>query len=87
LPSLSKRDLVAVPRAIRNLLSLKPGDRVEFVAFPDGSVRLFPANRPITALRGALPKPKRAITIEEMNRDIADAVAEEYRRGLRRKRR
>jgi AbrB family looped-hinge helix DNA binding protein len=71
---------MTLPKDIRDKLRLKPGDKVEIVALPDGSVRLFPTNRPIAALRGMLPRPARTVTVREMNEGIAEAVAEKYRR-------
>ena len=42
-----------IPKAIRDHLHLKPGDKVRFFIHPDGSVVLLP-RLPITALRGML---------------------------------
>ncbi len=55
-----------IPKAIRDHLGLKPGDRVKFFVHPDGSVVLLP-KRPASALRGILKsRRKRPVTIEEM---------------------
>jgi hypothetical protein len=40
----------------------------------------LPAKRDISELVGILPKPKRALTIEEMDEAIARAVAEKFSR-------
>lgn len=42
-----------IPKAVREHLGLKPGDRVKFFVHPDGSVVLLP-KRPASALRGIL---------------------------------
>lgn len=69
-----------IPKAIREHLGLKPGDRVKFFRHPDGSVVLLP-KRPVTALRGILKsKRKRPVAIEQMNDAVAKHVAARARR-------
>jgi AbrB family looped-hinge helix DNA binding protein len=67
---------VTLPRAIRDQLDLKPGDRVKFFIHPNGSVVMLPM-RPASALRGMLKRPgQKPITIEEMDEAIAAAACE-----------
>jgi antitoxin PrlF len=55
-----------IPKAIREHLGLKPGDRVKFFVHPDGSVVLLP-KLSASALRGSLKsRRKRPVTIAEM---------------------
>ena len=42
-----------IPKAVREHLKLKPGQRVKYFIHPDGSVVLLPM-LPVTALRGIL---------------------------------
>jgi antitoxin PrlF len=73
-----------IPKAIRDHLRVKPGDRIKFFVHPDGTVVLLP-KRPASALRGIVKSRRRApATIEEMNEAIADAAADA--RGRRRQR-
>ena len=61
-----------IPKAIREHLRLKPGDRVKFFVHPDGSVVLLPKVS-ASALRGIVKsRRRRAVTIDEM----AEAAAE-----------
>ncbi len=69
-----------IPKAIRDHLGLKPGDRVKFFIHPDGHVVLLP-KRPITDLFGCVKYDGPPVTIEEMNQAIADAAAERYDRS------
>jgi len=74
-----------IPKAIRDHLGLKPGDRVKFFVHPDGSVVLLP-KVPVTALRGIVkPRRRRPVTIEEMNAAIAAGAAEARSRRSRRR--
>ena len=63
-----------IPKAIRDHLGLKPGDRVKFFVHPDGSVVLLP-KLPVTALRGMLKYKGRPVTIEQMNEAVTEAQA------------
>ena len=77
---MTSKGQITVPKDVRLKLGLKPGDRVRFLVEADGRVRLLPAKRDISELVGSLPKPKRALTIEEMDEAIARAVAEKFSR-------
>lgn len=63
-----------IPKAIREHLRLKPGDRVKFFVHPDGSVVLLPkVSAP--ALRGIVKsKRRRTVTIEEMTKAGAEGA-------------
>ena len=62
-----------IPKAIREHLRLKPGDRVKFFVHPDGTVVLLP-KLPASALRGMVKsRNRRPVTLGEM----AEAVAVE----------
>ena len=72
-----------IPKAIREHLRLKPGDRVKFFVHPDGSVVLLP-KLPATALRGILKsKRTRPVTLSEMNEAAAAGASEEKSRSSR----
>lgn len=64
-----------IPKAIREHLRLKPGDKVKFFLHPDGSVVLLP-KRPTSTLRGIVKsRRRRAVTIEEMDEAVSAAVS------------
>jgi antitoxin PrlF len=63
-----------IPKAVRDHLGLKPGDRVKFFIHPDGTVVMLP-KLPASALRGFLKRRRPPATLEEMNAAIADAGA------------
>ena len=62
-----------IPKAIREHLGLKPGDRVKFFVHPNGSVVLLP-KLPASALRGMLKSSRKGVTIEMMNEAIAEGA-------------
>lgn len=72
-----------IPKAIREHLRLKPGDRVKFFVHPDGTVVLLP-KLPPSALRGILKRRLKPVTLDEMNRAIANGAADVSGRARRR---
>src|SRR5438132_13771127 len=70
--AITAKGQATIPKAIRDHLRLKPGDRVKFFVHPDGSVVLLP-KIPASALRGIVkPRRQRPAAIEEF---AAAAVA------------
>jgi antitoxin PrlF len=80
--ALTIKGQMTIPKAIREHLHLKPGDRVKFFVHPDGTVFLLP-KLPVSALRGIV-KARRRVTLEEMDEAVAAGAAERLRR-LKRK--
>lgn len=75
------RGEATIPKAIREHLKLKPGDRVKFFVHPDGSVVLLP-NLPARALRGIVQSRWRApVGIAEMSKAVAESAAGVARRA------
>lgn len=72
-----------IPKAIREKLNLKPGDRIDFVVEADGRVVLRPRNKRLEDFIGILHRPgQRPISVEEMDEGIAKAAAERYERSF-----
>lgn len=64
---LTSKGQTTIPKDVREHLGLKAGDRIEFVLTEDKSVTLRPATRPVTDLKGILPRPPKPVSIEAMN--------------------
>ena len=77
---MTSKGQITVPKDVRIKLGLRPGDRVRFILEADGRFRLLPAKRDISDLVGILPKPRRALSIEEMDAALGRAIAEKYAR-------
>ncbi|GIK26613.1 MAG: AbrB family transcriptional regulator [Rhodocyclales bacterium] len=77
--TLTSKGQITIPKAVRDTLKLHVGDRIEFLVDPDGSVRIVPATRPVTELKALLSRPRRALSLEEIDTVIAE-------RGARKKR-
>ena len=73
--AITAKGQATIPKAIREHLRLKPGDRVKFFVHPDGSVVLLP-KLPASALRGIVkPRRHRPVTIEEIAAAAAAGAA------------
>jgi antitoxin PrlF len=73
--AITAKGQTTIPKAVREHLKLKPGDRVKYFIHPDGSVVLLP-KLPVTALRGFLRWRGRPATLEEMDEAIAAGASE-----------
>jgi antitoxin PrlF len=62
--AVASKGRVTVPKAIREHLGLKPGDRVKFFVHPHGGVVILP-KIPASALRGVVPAPDLPVTVED----------------------
>lgn len=63
-----------IPKAVREHLKLKPGQRLKYFIHPDGTVVLLPT-LPVTALRGILRWHGPPATLEDMDAAIAEGAA------------
>jgi antitoxin PrlF len=81
--AITKKGQATIPKAVREYLHLRPGDRVKFFLHPDGSVVLLP-KLPVTALRGMVKHRGAPVTIEEMNEAVIAGANEGISRGRRR---
>jgi AbrB family looped-hinge helix DNA binding protein len=69
---ITSKGQVTLPKTIREHLKLNKGDRIEFLLDANGKVTLLPVTSDVKQLKGIVPKPKKAITINEMNRAILE---------------
>ncbi len=72
--ALSIKGQATIPKPVRDHLRLKPGDRIKFFLHPDGTVAILP-KLPTSALKGIVPRRKRLVTLERMDRAIAAGAA------------
>jgi antitoxin PrlF len=76
--TLSSKNQVTIPKAVREYLHLKPGDRFRFFFQPDGAVVILP-RIPIATLKGSLPKRSRAVSVDEMAAAIEAGATKRFR--------
>ena len=69
--TVASKGQITVPKALRDHLHLSAGVRVEFILEDNNVVRMVPRATSITRLKWMLPKPKRPVSLEEMDEAIA----------------
>jgi antitoxin PrlF len=69
--TMTSKGQVTIPAAVREALGVDAGDRVEFVEVAPGRFELIAATQSVTALKGMFGKPRRKVTIDEMNAVVA----------------
>jgi antitoxin PrlF len=78
--TLTSKGQMTLPSAVRTRLGLEAGDRLLVTIQDDDTIILKrPPSAGVTALRGMLPKPKRALAVDEMDAGIATHLATKHR--------
>ncbi|HVL56948.1 MAG TPA: AbrB/MazE/SpoVT family DNA-binding domain-containing protein [Burkholderiaceae bacterium] len=75
--TITSKGQITIPASVRQRLGVAAGDRVEFVEIGPGEFALKAATQDVRLLKGLIPKPKKPVSIAEMNEAIS-------RRGSRR---
>ena len=70
--TLTSKGQVTIHAAVRSGLGVDTGDRVEFIPLGPGRYELVAATLPVTALKGIVAKPKRPVSIKEMDAAIRE---------------
>jgi AbrB family looped-hinge helix DNA binding protein len=76
--TLSSKGQATIPKAVRDRLQIKSGDRFKFFFHPDGVMTLPKIST--ARLNGMIPKPAQPVSLEEMDRAIAEGATERFRR-------
>ena len=70
--TITSKGQVTIPKDVRTRLGIDTGDRVEFVEIQDGIFQIVPVTQDVQVLKGIVPKPKKPVTIGEMNQAVAE---------------
>ena len=79
--TMTSKGQVTIPAEVRAKFRLRPGTKVDFVENQAGELVLRPKTGDIRDLRGILKYDGPPISIEDMNRGIAEAVAKRMNRS------
>jgi antitoxin PrlF len=72
--TVTSKGQVTLPVEARRRLRIRPGTKLEFVIRDDGRLEVIPVTGSVKSLKGALPKPRRALSLAEMNSAIANGA-------------
>jgi antitoxin PrlF len=73
---------ITIPRQVRERLRLRSGHKVEFTLKDENSAVIRPVAKRLSDLAGILPKPRRTVSLEEMDQAIRAAVVRRYVRAV-----
>jgi antitoxin PrlF len=68
--TITSKGQITIPKDIRDVLDLHSGDKVNFIVDETGAVRFLPATRDVSTLKGLVSKPKRKVTVEDMENTV-----------------
>lgn len=75
--AITSKGQVTLPRKVREVLRVGPGDRIDFVVDPDGSVTVRAGRSDIADLKGMLHRRRgRPVSLSAMD----DAILREHRK-------
>ena len=73
--TLTSKGQITIPATVRHDLKVDAGDRVEFIQIAPGRYEFVAATKNVTALKGMFGKPTKSVSIDDMNRAIANRGA------------
>ena len=75
---LSSKGQTTIPKAVRERLQIKPGDRFKFFFHPDGVIIL--PKIPTKRLKGSVPRLTESVSVKEIDKAIEEGATERFRR-------
>lgn len=63
---LSTKGQLVIPKVVREHLGVKQGDQLDFIIRDDGEVTIRPATGDVRELKGILPRPEKAVSLDTM---------------------
>jgi antitoxin PrlF len=67
--TLTSKGQTTIPKAVRDMLGMKSGDRMTFTVMPDGTVLLRIKNKSVLSLAGSLRKKgQKSLPVEQLSR-------------------
>lgn len=76
---ITSKGQVTIPEEIRRRGGLQAGEQIEWELTDRGAISIRKTGRSLDDLATILPKPKRALTIEEMDQAVGRHLGEKHR--------
>ena len=73
--TITSKGQITLPKAVRDRLNLKAGDKLDFLLDDNGNLQVFPVTAQVTELKGMVPKPTGRISLEEMDNAIKSGAS------------
>ena len=68
--TITSKGQITIPKDIRSKLGLHARDKISFVALESGEVRFVPIIQHVSSLKGIVPRPQKAVSIEDMKSTV-----------------
>jgi AbrB family looped-hinge helix DNA binding protein len=68
--TVTSKGQVTLPAEARKLLRLGPGSKLEFLVIDDERLEAIPVRETLPSLKGMVPKPKKTLSLEDMESDL-----------------
>ena len=75
--TITSKGQVTIPAQVRIDMGLTAGDRVDFIRMEDGHYAVVPASHSIRSLKGIVPRPRKPVSLGDMQEAIAAGAARE----------
>jgi antitoxin PrlF len=72
--TMTSKGQITIPANVRKDLGLHPGSRVAFVRTEAGTYEIRPSTASVRDLKGSIPRPQKPVTLDDMDRAIAEAA-------------
>lgn len=70
--TVTSKGQLTLPVEARRKLGINPGTKVDVVVTAEDRMEIIPLTNSVKNLKGMVPKPKKALTLEEMDAAIAE---------------
>jgi antitoxin PrlF len=68
--TVTSKGQVTLPAEARRRLKISPGSKLEFIVIDGERLEVVPVVETITSLKGMVPKPKKVLSLADMERAI-----------------
>ena len=76
--TITSKGQITLPKAVRDRLKLHIGDKLDFIVRDDGHLEVVPVKSSITELKGIAPRPSHYVSLEDMDKAIAEGAVDDW---------
>ena len=69
--TVTSKGQVTLPAEARKRLGITPGSKLEFIIIDQEKMEVIPVVETVTSLKGMVPKPKKTLSLADMDKAIA----------------
>ena len=73
--TVTSKGQVTLPAEARRRLRISPGSKLEFIVINQERLEVIPVVETVTSLKGMVPKPKKPLSLADMEKAIAKGAS------------